>query len=116
MVVLIGKPAEIGIVFDLFDREREFGFAVGVRALPDPADLKLEAFWRLSEHAVRWSFFVVGVEGYCRDLDVVGKGGNPTVAFGVCDVVAFELDEVGELGGHGSVLCLGCDGRSQARR
>lgn len=44
----------------------------------------------------------------------MGEGGNPAGAFRVCDVVAVELDEVGELVGHGSVPLLGCDDRSQS--
>jgi len=107
VVVLVGVSAEVGVEFDLLDREGELGFAVAVGALPDAAYLKLETLWGLAEDAVRRRFVVVRVEGNRRDLDVVGEGGDPTGAFGVCDVVVVELDEVGELVGHGRVPLFG---------
>ena len=107
VVVLVGEPAEIGVEFDFPDREGELGVAVGVGALPDAADLKLETLGRFAEDAVRRRFVVVRVEGNRRDLDVVCEGGDPAGAFSVCDVVAVELDEVGELVGHGRVPLFG---------
>lgn len=81
VVVLVGVSAEVGVEFDLLDREGELGFAVAVGALPDAAYLKLETLWGLAEDAVRRRFVVVRVEGNRRDLDVVGEGGDPT---GIC--------------------------------
>lgn len=107
MIVLVGEAAEVSVEFDFLDREREFRFAVGICALPDAADLELETPGGFSEDPVRRRFCVVRVKGHCRDLDVVGEGGNPAGAFRVCDVVAVELDEVGELVGHGSVPLFG---------
>lgn len=107
VVVLVGISAKVCVEFDLLDREREFRFAVGVRALPDATYLKLVTPGGFSEDPVRRRFFVVRVEGNRRDLDVVGEGGNPAGALCVGDVVAVELDEVGELVGHGSVPLLG---------
>lgn len=107
MVVLVGVSAEVGVEFDLLDREREFRFATGIRALPDAADLELETPGGFSEDPVRRRFFVGRMKGHCRDLNVVGEGGNPAGAFCVRDVVAFELDEIGELVGHGSIPLFG---------
>lgn len=107
VIVLVGVSAEVGVIFDLLDREGEFRFAVGIRALPYAADVEVETLGGFCEDPVRRRFFVVRVIGYCRDIDVEGEGGNPAGAFCVGDVVAVELDEVGELVGHGSVPLFG---------